>query len=95
MVGGLHDHTLVVEDTDIDHRVVSNPALSHAEGMRFYAGAPLISSDGFNLGTLCVTDTRPRPTSEEEVLILEDLAAMVVHEMELRRATRRALFTQG
>jgi len=92
---GLHDHTLVVEDADTDPRLVGNPVLAHARGARFYAGAPLITSDGFNLGTLCITDTRPRPTSEEEVLILEDLAALVVHEMELRRATRRALFPRS
>jgi serine/threonine protein kinase len=93
LVGGLHERTLVVQDADTDPRITGNPTLSHAQGVRFYAGAPLITSDGFNLGTLCITDTRPRPTSDEEVLVLEDLAALVLHEMELRRAIQRALFT--
>jgi eukaryotic-like serine/threonine-protein kinase len=93
LVGGLLDHTLVVEDAESDPRLVSDPVLANARGLRFYAGTPLISSDGFNLGTLCIADTRPRPTSEEEILNLEDLAAVVLHEMELRRATRRALFS--
>lgn len=94
LTGGLHDRTVVVEDANSDPRVAGNPALARAQAVRFYAGAPLISSDGFNLGTLCIADTRPRPTSEEDILNLEDLAALVLHEMELRRATRRALFTR-
>ena len=93
LVGGLHERTLVVHDADTDPRITEDPTLIRAEGVRFYAGAPLIASDGFNLGTLCITDTRPRTMSDEEVLVLENLAALVLHEMELRRAIRRALVT--
>jgi two-component sensor histidine kinase len=44
-------------------------------GLRFYAGAPLRTHDGFNLGTLCVIDLHPRPVTERQVSQLEALAA--------------------
>ena len=93
LTGGLLERTLVVQDAETDPRILGDPTLVHARDVRFYAGTPLITSDGFNLGTFCVADSRPRPTTDEDVLVLEDLAALVLHEMELRRAIRRALFT--
>lgn len=58
-------------------------------GLQFYAGVPLTTGDGCNLGTLCVIDLEPRTISAEEVLTLQDLAAVVVDELELRLAARR------
>ncbi len=58
-------------------------------GVRFYAGAPLITSDGYRLGTLNVMDRRPRDISGDEVTTLQDLASVVVDELELRLAARR------
>jgi serine/threonine protein kinase len=86
--GGLHDETLVIEDVRADPRTASRPAAEHA-GLRFYAGAPLITADGHNLGSLSISDVRPRSMGAAEVATLEDLAAMALHEMELRRAARR------
>jgi GAF domain-containing protein len=61
-----------------------------AAGVQFYAGVPLRTADGFNLGTLCVLDYEPRAMSDVETRNLEDLAAMVVSELDLRLASRRA-----
>jgi GAF domain-containing protein len=59
-------------------------------GVRFYAGAPLLTQDGYNLGTLCLLDSQPRQDlSDEQRQTLADLAAMVVDELELRSAARK------
>ncbi len=86
--GSLHDQTLVVEDLRTDPRTAGRSDVE-ASPIRFYAGVPLITAEGHNLGTLAVADTVPRRSSPAEVESLEDLAAMALHEMELRRAARR------
>jgi serine/threonine protein kinase len=88
-MGGLHQETLVIEDTARDARIVGNPALAGTNGLRFYAGVPLITPDGHNLGALAVVDWIPHSMPPGAVATLEDLAALVLHEMELRRAARR------
>jgi len=59
-------------------------------GLRFYAGIPLRTRDGFNLGTLCVLDREPRKLDTADVKTLEDLAAIVMNDLELRRENRHA-----
>src|SRR5262249_4552707 len=61
----------------------SNPTLWARAGIRFYAGAPLITRSGYGLGTLCVIDDKPRAMSEDEQRVLADLAAMVMAQIEL------------
>ena len=58
-------------------------------GVRFYAGAPLITRGGFNLGAMCVLDHRPRTVSSDQIAALQDLAAMVMAEIELKHAFGR------
>lgn len=83
--------TLVVEDATRDPRFADNPLVTGELGIRFYAGAVLTGRDGDNLGTLCVIDTKPRPTPDAKVLgRLTVLARIVVEALELRRATRKA-----
>ena len=57
--------------------------------VRFYAGVPIRTSDGFNIGTLCVMDTEPRGCSDENRLALSNLAAIAMDQIELRRSARR------
>ncbi len=86
----LSDEVLVIPDTRQDRRLTCNPFVQNEPGLRFYAGAPLITQDGFNLGTLCLLDTQPRPAlSPEQQANLADLAAMVMDELELRLATHK------
>jgi len=62
-----------------------NPLVVGAPHVRFYIGVPLRTPDGHNIGTLCAIDTRPRELSTDQVSALQDLARVVVDEMELRQ----------
>ena len=80
---------MVVPDAARDPRFASSPLVTGEPHVRFYAGAPLITSAGFRIGTLCLNDTQPRePLSAEEQKNLADLADIVVDELELRVAER-------
>ena len=80
---------LVVPDARLDARFQGNPSVTGESGVRFYAGAPLQTADGFNLGSLCIVDTKPREFSPAQCQILTDLAVVVMDELELRLSTRR------
>ena len=79
---------MVVPDACLDARFSANPLVVGEPGIRFYAGAPLHSPNGHNLGTLCVIDLQPRPpltaTQQQQ---LQWLADLVMRELELRRLT--------
>lgn len=78
---------LVIPDLASDP-CYSDSALADA-GIRFYAGAPLVTHDGHGLGALCVLGTEPRSPAPEETAALTDLAAMVMAQIELRHAFGR------
>jgi len=75
---------LVVPDASADPRFAGNP-LVRDDGIRFYAGAPLVSEDGHAVGTLCVMDRRPRTLSASQTAALRALSRQVVAQLELRR----------
>jgi len=76
----------VVNDARRDERFAANPMVTGAPGIRFYAGAPLITPDGHALGMLCITDQVPRELSTEQKTSLEALSRQVVAQLELRRS---------
>jgi len=75
---------MVVEDASADKRFSENPIVTHDPKIRFYAGAPLTTSDGFKIGTLCVLDLKPRKLSAKKRQMLEILAGQAIHLMELQ-----------
>lgn len=81
----------IVNDAIADPRALANPLVAGDFGLRFYAGAPLTTHDGFNLGTLCVIAREPREVTEQETKLLVELAQVVVDELELRRSARLAV----
>ncbi|MET8147050.1 GAF domain-containing sensor histidine kinase [Actinoplanes sp. NPDC049668] len=81
----LGDDLLVVPDTREDARFAGNPTVDRSDGVRFYAGAPLITSDGFAVGTLCVFDSVPRRLDVEQLQVLRALARQVTSQLEMRR----------
>lgn len=87
----IHDEAYVVTDAAADPRTLDNPLVRGELGLRCYAGIPLTTADGYRLGTLNVIDAEPREVTGEELATLRDLAAIVVDELELRLAARRAV----
>jgi PAS domain S-box-containing protein len=76
---------LVVEDLTQDERFATNPFVTGPEGVRFYAGAPLVTRRGFALGTLCVLDRQPRRLSADGARALSLLRDQVMLLLENRR----------
>jgi len=87
----LSDDPHILEDAQVDARSLANPLVAGDFGLRFYAGVPLRTSDGFNLGTLCVIDKEPRPIDQGQIDDLKDLASLVVDQLELRLSARNAV----
>ena len=81
----LSSDLLVVPDATKDARFADNPTVQGDSGFRFYAGAPLITTDGYALGTLCVFDHEPRKLDVEQLQALRALARQVTSQLELRR----------
>ncbi|MDO8861025.1 sensor domain-containing diguanylate cyclase [Haliea sp. E1-2-M8] len=72
----------VVEDASADSRFADNPLVTSDPGVRFYAGYPIRYLDGNVLGTVCIIDHKPRQFGSRDLLILQDLATLVEHEMQ-------------
>jgi len=81
----------ILTDASIDPRSLANPLVAGDFGLRFYAGVPLMTQDGHNLGTLCIIDKESRSLDQAEVDDLKDMAALVMDQMELQLAARQAV----
>ncbi|MDX6766076.1 MAG: ATP-binding protein [Candidatus Methylacidiphilales bacterium] len=77
----LSDEPLVVQDAAEDVRFSDNPLVTGNPGIRAYAGVPLISEEGYRIGTLCVIHFEPRTFSDSEIEVLHILAAMAIDEV--------------
>ena len=80
----LHDEVFVVEDSHVDDRFCANPLVTGEPKVRFYAGAPLKTPSGALIGTLALLDRRPRTFDTRARELLEQLARIVIDELELR-----------
>ncbi len=84
----LEGGVFMVADATKDPRFADNPLVTDGLKIRFYAGAPLVNPEGHRLGTLCLIDTVPRPClSDDDQILLSELAAIVVDQIEMRYAT--------
>lgn len=81
----------VVRDAVTDPRTLTNPLVLGALGLRFYAAAPLVTHDGFRLGTFNVIDFAPREFGPDETEDLKDFAKIVMDQMEVRLAAMKLL----
>ncbi|NND59513.1 MAG: sensor domain-containing diguanylate cyclase [Gammaproteobacteria bacterium] len=83
----LGDDPMVVEDATVDPRFSDHPMVTESNGLRFYAGCPIVSNDGYNLGAICLVDTKPRQFSDADCEAFRDLASMVSGELSNLRLT--------
>ena len=81
----LGSNVFVINDAKEDPRFSDNPLVLGELNLRFYAGCPLNASNGSRLGTICLIDHHPREFNQQEVAMLEDLAALVEREIELTK----------
>ncbi|MGF1515964.1 MAG: GAF domain-containing protein [Elainellaceae cyanobacterium] len=83
----LDGQIMVINDTLQDARFASNPLVTCAPNIRFYAGVPLVTPQGHAIGTLCIIDHQPRALSEEQTQAMQSLARQVVKQLELQRVS--------
>ena len=82
----LQPDLLIIPDTRLDEQFAASPLVTSEPHIRFYAGAPLITSGGVALGTLCIADRIPRELSYEQLNALRALSRQVVAQLDLRRS---------
>lgn len=76
---------LIVPDARSDQRFATNPLVIDQPHIRFYAGVPLVSPEGYALGTICVLDVVPRDLSQNQINALRVLGCQATAQLELRR----------
>lgn len=76
---------MVVEHAAKDERFSQNPHVIVDNGIRFYAGAPILSPEGYRLGTVCVLDNKPQQFTNEQKKVLELISKQVTKLLELRQ----------
>lgn len=78
------ENIFLVNDALLDLRFKNNPLVTGFPEIRFYAGMPLTTNEGFNLGTLCVIDKVPRTINETQQKALKTIAKQVVKQLDLK-----------
>lgn len=81
----LQDEVLLVEDTHKDERFFDNPMVINEPKIRFYAGFPLTSLLGYNIGALCIADTVPRKLDDEELNIFKTIGKLLIERIRMQK----------
>lgn len=80
---------LIIEDTHLDKRFSTSPLVQESPFIRFYAGIPLTSPDGYNVGTFCLADTSPKELEPKQLELLLKLASIAKDELSLRHSNHQ------
>jgi len=89
------DDILEIPDATKDERFQNNPLVTGSPNIRFYAGKPLVTPDGYPLGTLCVLDTKPRRLSDLQRKALAQLSQAIINQFEAIREFNIASITHA
>ncbi len=81
----LSNNVMSVEDARTDPRFSDNPLVTGKVNIQFYAGVPIVSPSGHNLGTICVLDNKPRKLTVEQEKLLKILSAQITKLLDLRK----------
>lgn len=81
----LKPEVFIVPDALMDERFADNPLVADSPHIRFYAGAPIITSEGFILGTLCVIDLIPNELTPKQIDALQTLSRQAAKQIQLRQ----------
>jgi diguanylate cyclase (GGDEF)-like protein len=79
------DEPLIIPNALEDPRFANSPLVTCKNGVRMYVGVPLKTPSGFNIGALCAIDSKPGNVTPEQINVMQDLARLVVDELELRK----------
>jgi GAF domain-containing protein len=85
----LRNEPMIIGDALLDERFVDNVMVTGEPHIRFYAGFPLVTPEGFAVGSLCAIDRKPRELSPEQRQAMQALARQVIALMELRKVSAR------
>jgi signal transduction histidine kinase len=85
----LDDEPFIIPNATEDDRFADNPLVLNDPSIRFYAGHPVKTLDGNNIGTLCIIDSKPKSMTEQEVGLLHDLAFLIQQEIQNIELTRQ------
>ncbi|MBC7835375.1 MAG: PAS domain S-box protein [Phycisphaerales bacterium] len=91
----MSDDVFIVEDALTDERFRTSPLVVGENGVRFYAGVPLRTGDGYVLGSFCVADRVPRRLDVQQIETLRALAGQATMQLELRRQMTRMRRTEA
>lgn len=83
----------VIRDATLDSRFADNPLVTGDPHIRSYAGIPLLTPEGYVVGTLCAIDRVPRDFPNHELTILASFANVIVSELELRQIASSDMLT--
>lgn len=86
----LNDGVTVFEDALKEKCLLHNPLVAGEFGLKFYAGAPLTTKEGYNIGTVCIIDKESRNFSEKKKQLLQRFATMAMHEIYLQIDANKA-----
>jgi diguanylate cyclase (GGDEF)-like protein len=84
-----------VPDALDDWRFAGNPMVNGTPHLRSYLGVPLTTSDGYNIGSLCVFDSKPREFDDREVAIVKRFAQLVVEQFDVQQITKLDAMTEA
>ncbi len=87
----LNESVTVFKDTHSHPDLLESPFVAAEDGIRFYAGAPLKTPEGFIIGTICVIDTQPREVSDSQMDMLNTLSKIIINKLESRLRYRKSI----